>query len=151
MTSLTKKIIIGVVALVLLIAIVIGIVVAAGFVSWKTAVRSGNEAAALQHLKTIAASEIQYYNTHNRNFGTFDQLIKDGLLDARFGGEVVDGYTFALRVTSKTASGPTSYTLNADPQDSNTGKNHFYVDSTGGEIHVNADQPARATDPPIAN
>lgn len=149
MTSLTKKIIIGVVALVLLIAIVIGIVVAAGFVSWKTAVRSGNEAAALQHLKTIAAAEIQYYNTHNRNFGTLDQLIRDALLDARFGGEVVGGYAFALRVTSKTASGPASYTLNADPQDSSTGKNHFYVDSTGDAIHTNADQPARASDPMV--
>jgi Tfp pilus assembly protein PilE len=147
MTSLTKKIIIGVGALVLLIAIVIGIVVAAGFVSWKTAIRSGNEAAALQHLKTIAATQIQYYNTHNRNFGTFDQLIRDGLLDARFGGEVVGGYTFALRVTSKTASGPASYTLNADPRDSSTGRNHFYVDSTGDAIHINADQPARASDP----
>jgi len=151
MTSLTKKILIGVVALVLLIAIVIGIMVAAGFVSWKAAVRSGNEAAALQHLKTIAAAEIQYYNTHNRNFGTFDQLIKDVMLDARFGGEVVDGYTFALKVTAKTASGPASYTLNADPQDGSTGKNHFYVDSTDGAVHVNADQPARPTDPPIAN
>jgi Tfp pilus assembly protein PilE len=149
-TSLTKKILIGVVALVLLIAIGIGIMVGVGFASWKAEIRSGNEAAALQHLKTIAAAEIQYYNTHNRNFGTFDQLIRDGLLDARFGGEVVDGYSFALRITSKTASGPASYTLNADPRSSREGTKHFYVDSIVGGIHVNADQPARAGDPLVA-
>jgi Tfp pilus assembly protein PilE len=152
MTSLTKKIIIGVVALVLLIAIVIGIVVAAGFVSWKAAVRSGNEAAALQHLKTITAAELQYYHLHTRTFGTFDQLIKDGLLDARFSGDlpVVDGYTFSLKVTPKTASVQTWYALNADPKGTSTGKNHFYVDPTAAAIHLNADQPARASDPPVA-
>jgi len=30
-----------------------------------------------------------------------------------------------------------------------TGKNHYYVDSDTNTIHVNANQPATATDPPI--
>jgi Tfp pilus assembly protein PilE len=151
MTSLAKKIIIGVVALVLLVVIAIGILIGAGITGWKAAVRSGNEAAALQHLKTIASVEIQYFNMHNRNFGTFDQLIKDGLLEARFSGDlpVVDGYTFTLKVTPKTTSQATAYTLNSDPQSSASGKNHFYLDSTGGAIHVNADQPASSSDPPL--
>ena len=150
MTALTKKIIIGVVALVLLVVIAIGIVIGFGVAGWKSAIRSGNEAQAVQHLKTIAILEIQYYNTHSRNFGTFEQLVKDGF-DARFSGNppVVDGYVFTLRVIPKTASQQTSYTLNADPESSASGKNHFYLDSTGGTIRVNADQPAGATDPPI--
>lgn len=152
MTSLAKKIIIGVVALLLLVVIAIGILISAGVAGWKAAVRSGNEAAALQHLKTIASVEIQYFNMHNRTFGTFEQLLKDGLLESRFSGNppVVDLYTFTLRVMPKTTSQQTSYTLNADPQSSATGKNHFYLDSTGGAIHVNAGQPASATDPPFA-
>ena len=30
-----------------------------------------------------------------------------------------------------------------------TGKNHYFVDSDTNTIHVNPDQPATATDPPI--
>ena len=152
MTTLAKKIIIGVVALVLLVVIAIGIVIGFGVAGWKSAVRSGNEAAAVQSIKTIAAVEAQYYNTHNRNFGTFEQLVKDGF-DARFSGNppVVDGYIFTLRVIPKTASQQTSYTLNADPEGSATGKNHFYLDSTSGAIHVNADRPAGAADPPFVD
>ena len=109
----------------------------------------------LQDLKTIAAVEIQFYNTHNRTFGTFDQLIKDGVLDTRFAGNPpsTDGYVFTLKVVPKSPNQQTSYTLNADPQSTEglgaTGKNHFYIDSTAGTIHVNADQTASATDPPL--
>jgi Tfp pilus assembly protein PilE len=151
MTSQAKKIIIGVIALVLLVVIAIGILISAGITGWKAAVRSGNEAATVQNLKTIAAVEVQYFNLHNRNFGTFGQLIKDGLLEARFSGDlpVVDGYTFTLKVTPKTTSLQTSYTLNADAQSNTTGKKHFYLDSTGGTIHVNPDQPASSSDPPL--
>jgi len=39
--------------------------------------------------------------------------------------------------------------LNADPQTDSTGKNHFFIDSTSGTIHVNSTQPASATDPPL--
>ena len=150
MTTLAKKIIIGVVALVLLVVIAIGILIGAGVTGWKAAVRSANEVAAAQHLKIIASVEIQYFNMHNRKFGTFDQLVKDGF-DARFSGDapVVDGYTFTLKVVENIKSLRTLYTLNADPQSSASGKNHFYLDSTGGAIHVNADRPASATDPPL--
>jgi Tfp pilus assembly protein PilE len=152
MTTLAKKIIIGVIALALLVVIAIGILIGAGVSGWKAAVRSGNEAAAVQHLKTIAAAEIQYFIMHNRTFGTFDQLVKDGLIEARFSGNppVVDGYIFTLKVMPKTISQSTSYSLNADPQSSATGKNYFYLDSTGAAIHVNPEQPASATDPPFA-
>jgi Tfp pilus assembly protein PilE len=150
MTSLAKGIIISVVAVVLLVVIAIGTSVS--FHLWRAAKRSGNEAATVQNLKTIAAVQIQYYNTHNRTFGTFDQLIKDGLLDARFAGDLplVDGYTFTLKVTTRTASVKTSYTLNADPQSGASGRNHFYLDSTSFAINVNADQPAGPNDPPLA-
>ena len=139
----------------MIVIAIIGILIGAATIGWRAAVRSGNEAATLQDLKTIASVQIQYYNTHNRNFGTFEQMTKEQMLDARFAGNppVVDGYIFTLKVSPKTANAQTSYILNADPQQSegigSTGKNHFYLDSTAGTIHVNPDQPAGPNDPPL--
>src|SRR2546427_2265299 len=70
----------------MIVIAIIGILIGAATIGWKAAQRAGNEAATLQDLKTIAAVQIQFYNTHNRTFGTFDQLIKDGVLDTRFAG-----------------------------------------------------------------
>jgi prepilin-type N-terminal cleavage/methylation domain-containing protein len=139
----------------MIVIAIIGILIGAATIGWRAAVRSGNEAATLQDLKTIASVEIQFYNTHNRNFGTFEEMVKEQMLDTRFNGNPpgVDGYIFTLKVNPKTANSQTSYTLNADPQQSDgigaTGKNHFYIDSTAGTIHVNANQPAGPNDPPL--
>ena len=150
MTQLTKRIIIGVIAMVLSALIALGaILIGAGFYGWKAAQRAGNEAATMQNVKTIAAVEIQYYNTHNRTFGTLDQMIKEELLSAKFSGNppAADGYIFTLSMTTKTSRRPASYTLNADPQNAATGQNHFYIDSSDSTIRVNPNQPAGATDP----
>jgi hypothetical protein len=103
-------------------------------------------------LKTIAAVEIQYYNTHSRTFGTLDQLIKEEMLSFKFSGSppAADGYVFILRLTPKTSGQQGSYVLNADPQSNATGGKHFYVDSTSPTIRVNQDQPAGPNDPPLA-
>lgn len=149
MTTLVRGIIIGVAAVVLLVVIAFGVLFVSGFYVWKAAQRAGNEAATLQDLKTIAAVEIQYYNTHNRTFGTLDQLIKEQMLTSKFSGNppVADGYFFRLNIMPRTSAQPASYTLNADPQSTATGQNHFYLDSTSATIHVNPNQPAGATDP----
>ena len=135
----------------MIVIAIIGILIGAAVIGFKAAQKAGNEAATLQDLKTIAAVEIQYFNTHSRTFGTFDQLIKDVNFDTRFSGNPAgaDGYIFTLKVTPKTPSGPSSYTLNADPQTDATGKNHFYLDSDSNTIHVNSTQPATVADPPI--
>lgn len=133
----------------MIVIAIIGILIGAAVYGWKAATRAGNEAATLQNLKTIAAVQIQYYNTHSRTFGTFEQLVKEQMLSSKFSGNppVADGYVINLKVVPKTATSTTSYTLNADPQDANSGKNHFYIDSTDGSIHVNPDQPAGPNDP----
>jgi Tfp pilus assembly protein PilE len=150
-TTLAKGIIIGAIVLILIVGVV-GVVVVIGVYGWKSQRRAGNEAATIAHLRTIAVLEIQYYNTHNRNFGTFDELIKEDMLDLRFAGAapVVDGYIFSLRLTPGTTSKPGSYTLNADPSSASTGTKHFYIDSTSGEIRVNPNQPASFSDPPLS-
>ena len=133
----------------MIVIAIIGILIGAAVFGWKAAQRAGNEAATLQNLRTIAAVQIQYYNTHSRSFGTFDQMVKEQMLSSKFSGNppVADSYILTLKVTPKTATAPTSYTLNADPQSDSAGKNHFYIDSTDSSIHVNPDQTAGPNDP----
>lgn len=133
----------------MIVIAIIGILIGAAVYGWKAAQRAGNEAATQQNLKTIAATQIQYYNTHSRTFATFDQLIKEQMLTSKFACNppVVDGYVLTLKVTPKTATSTTSYTLNADPQDNGSGTNHFYIDSTDSSIHVNQTQAAGPNDP----
>ncbi len=135
----------------MIVIAIIGILIGAAVIGFKAAQKAGNEAATLQDLKTIAAIEIQYYNTHNRTFGTFEQMVQEKLLSTKFSGNPpgADGYIFTLKVIPKSATQPTSYTLNADPQTDSTGTNHFYLDSTDGSIHVNAAQPAGPNDTPL--
>ena len=153
MTATVQKIIIGVVVLAVLGLFVIGFIMGVAVYGWKAAQRAGNEAATIQNMKTVAAVEIQYYNTHNRAFGTFDQLIKEQMLTSKFSGDrpASDGYILSLKVTPKTANQPSSYTLSADSQSDSTGRRHFYLDSTSSSIRVNSDQTAGAGDPPLDN
>ena len=133
----------------MIVIAIIGILIGAAVIGWNAAQKAGNEAATLQNLKTIAAVQIQYYNTHSRTFGTFDQLIKEQMLTSKFEGNPPspDGYVYTLKVTPKTAGAQTSYTLNADPQTARSGTNHFYLDSNDSSIHINATQPAGPGDP----
>ena len=149
MTSTVQKIIIGIVAFVLCGLAVAGVLAGAAVYGWKAAQKAGDEAATIQNMKTIAAVEIQYYNTHKQAFGTFAQLVKEQMLTSKFSNDPPesDGYIFSLKVTPKTSNQPGSYTLNADSD--NTGRKHFCLDSTSPTIHVNSDQPASATDPPL--
>jgi len=133
----------------MIVIAIIGILIGAAVYGWRSAQKAGNEAATMQNLKTIAAVQIQYYNTHARTFGTFEQMIKEQMLNSKFEGNppVADGYVLTLKVTPKTAGSPTAYTLNADPQTTGSGTNHFYLDSNDSSIHVNATQPAGPGDP----
>ena len=140
----------------MIVIAIIGILIAVGVTGWKAAVRSANEAAAVQSLRTLTQQQMLYYNSHQRtSYGTFDELVKEGLVDNKFAGTapVVDGYVFKMRVVPKTTSTPPGYSINADPQVKDgvgaTGRNHFFVDSDKNTIHVNNAQPAAATDPSI--
>jgi prepilin-type N-terminal cleavage/methylation domain-containing protein len=133
----------------MIVIAIIGILIGAAVYGWKAAQKAGNEAATMQNLKTIAAVQIQYYNTHARTFGTFEQMVKEQMLTTKFEGNPPspDGYTLTLKVTPKTAGSPASYTLNADPQTAGSGTNHFFLDSSDSSIHINAAQPAGPGDP----
>jgi prepilin-type N-terminal cleavage/methylation domain-containing protein len=140
----------------MIVIAIIGILIAVGVTGWKAAVRRTNEAAAIKTLRTIAEQQMLYYNDHQRSaFGSFDEMLKDGLLDTRFAGTtpVVEGYLFQMRVVPKSTTTQPGYAVNADPQITEgvgaTGKNHYFLDSNSNTIHVNASQPATISDPPI--
>jgi prepilin-type N-terminal cleavage/methylation domain-containing protein len=133
----------------MIVIAIIGILIGAAVVGYRAAMKAGNEAATLQNLRTIAAVQIQFFNTHQRSFGTFEQLTKDGGLSSKFSGNppVADDYVYTLKVVPKTPTSTSSYTLNADPQDTTSSANHFYIDSNDSAIHVNASQSAGPSDP----
>ena len=140
----------------MIVIAIIGILIAVGVTGWKAATKSANEAAAVKTLRSIAEQQMLFYNSHQRSaFGTFEEMIKENLLDTRFSGStpVVDGYVYTMKVIPRSTSQQAGYTVNADPQVSEgvgaTGTNHFYVDSDSNTIHVNRTQPATVTDPPI--
>lgn len=139
----------------MIVIAIIGILVGVGVPAWRSATIAGNETAAIQTLKTIATEQRVYFNAKGRTgYGTFDQLIETGALDKRFTGDepVVEGFKFTLKVTPKTSNQPPSYTINADPQQTEglaaTGKRHFYIDSNINTIRVNTQGPASAEDSP---
>ena len=140
----------------MIVIAIIGILIAVAVTGYKAAIKATNEAAAIKTLRTIAEQQMLFYNAHQRNkFGTFDEMLKDNLLNTRFAGNapVVDGYVFTMRVIPKSTTQQPAYTINADPQQAEgvgaTGKNHFYIDSDSNTIHVNESQPATISDPPI--
>jgi hypothetical protein len=148
-TNRGKTIIIAavIVGIFVLVFVAISGVLVAGH---RAATRAGNEAATIQNLKTIGAVEIQYFDTHERTFGTFEQLVSEHLLSSRFAEQptVVDGYVFTLSVSRK-SDGSSGYRVTDDPQDESGGTRHFYLDSDNGRIHVNSEHQAGPGDPVI--
>jgi hypothetical protein len=108
-----------------------------------------DETAALALIRTISIAERTYNLTHEGEYGTLQQLVDAGFLDARFAGEKpLKDYVISLNVIPKAAgSAAGSYSCNVDPD--KTGEHvgrHLYVDSSTDGIHVNDTKPASATD-----
>src|SRR4051812_39059284 len=148
MTNRNRNIIIAVAVVLVIVLFMFGVLVGAAVVGYGAAIRSGNEAATLQNLKTIAAYEVQYFHTHKRTFGTFEQLISESGLSPKFAGKppMADGYEFTLSLVPG-PDGSSSFKINANPLDPNTGTNYFYLDSDDQRIHMNAGRQAGPSDP----
>lgn len=150
MTKLTKRILIAVVALPLLLVVgVAAVLFGAAIYGHKQAVIAGNEAATAMNLKTISRAQVQYSTEHG-TFGTFDQLVQTRVLSQKFAGpmRIVDGYVYDLKVRPASGAQKSTFMLNADPESSGTGTRHFFIDDKSSTIHVNRNGPANANDPP---
>src|ERR1043165_2477322 len=88
----------------MIVIAIIGILIGVGIAGWKAAMRAANEAAAVKTLRSIAEQQMLYFNAHQRSsFGTFEEMRKENLLDARFDGTtpVVDGYVYTMKIIPK--------------------------------------------------
>jgi len=118
-----------------------------GLDSYTKAVGAADEGMAIQTIRTIMTAQTQFRATHD-GYGSFDDLTKAGVLDARFAGDApnLKGYRFTMN------AGATAFSINADPAASDkqpaVGGRHFFLDSDDGVVRSNSTQPAGATDPP---
>ena len=87
-----------------------------------------NETSAIASLRVIVTSEITYASTlGNGSFGSTQDLLDEGLIDAALGSGTKDGYNLAL-----TPDGSTGFTVTAVPITvGTTGQRGFYADESG--------------------
>ena len=140
----------------MIVMAIIGLLIGVGSIAWQAVIRSGNETTAAQTVDNIRKFQVQYASRNKGVFATFDELIAKVSLDEKFKGEnpVVNGYVFKLVVVPASASVPSSYSINADPQVPEgitaTGTRHFYTDSSLSSIKAtDENRPAKIDDPAI--
>jgi type II secretory pathway pseudopilin PulG len=97
--------------------------------------QAANESAAVARLRTIATAQMTYAAMAKGNYGSMQNLVAAGLLDARFLSEY-DGYTYAITASART------YTATATPLSANSGR-FGYVVRTDGVVRYSVD-PALA-------
>jgi type IV pilus assembly protein PilA len=83
--------------------------------------QAANEAAAVSTLKTINTAQVTYLSTSGGKYGTLPDLVNAGLLDQRFLGGTVAGYTF------EAAASGMDYTATAMPSSANSGRFGYYT------------------------
>jgi type IV pilus assembly protein PilA len=104
--------------------IVVAIILIIATIAIPNLVRShqaADEAAAVATLKAINTAEVTYLSSSRGNYATLPDLVAAGLLDSRFSGGTVSGYTFAV-----TASG-LDYTATATPASANSGRFAYFT------------------------
>jgi prepilin-type N-terminal cleavage/methylation domain-containing protein len=117
-------------------------------------VAKANEANAITTLNAIRTEQIKYAMDHNGEFGSFQQLYKEGYLDRRFDSDrpTMRGYIFTIQLIPKTRDKSANYTINADPEQPEgitaTGTRFFYMDANT-RTTANTEEPATANDNPI--
>ena len=115
---------------------------------------AANEASAVGSIRTINTSEITYSSTYpDKGFATLGNLgggggaaSAAGLLDAVLASGVKSGYGFTVTTGSDTPS--TTFSVQGDPMNSQTGQRHFYSDQSG-VIRYNVSAQASAGDGPL--
>jgi prepilin-type N-terminal cleavage/methylation domain-containing protein len=118
---------------------------------------AANEASAVGSTRTINTAEITFNSTYPTvGFGTLAALggaggsaTGAGLIDSVLAAGSKSGYLFTVATAGATSGGPsTTYTVNGDPQNSQTGQRHFFSDQSG-VIRYNQSAAAAATDNPL--
>lgn len=135
----------------LIVIAIIGILAGIIIPTYKTSIRKANEAAAVTTVNTIKVAQAKYVMGPNGKYGSFSELVKEGLLDKRFNTEspIIRGYKFTITLVSINDRPATTFQLSANPEISEgisaTG-NIFYYSEPDTGIFVNKDRPASSED-----
>jgi type IV pilus assembly protein PilA len=143
----------------LVVVAVILIVAAIAIPNFIKAKMLANESSAVQSLRIISTAEILYSTTYGVSFsinltqlsGTsvIPDLNNAGLIDETLAGRIKSGYVFTYTPLTTDAQGHTfTYSLNADPQSTLTGRRHFYTDQSW-VIRSNVSVPSGPSDLPL--
>ncbi|MCM3904045.1 MAG: hypothetical protein ND866_20275 [Pyrinomonadaceae bacterium] len=112
--------------------------------------RRVDERVATSTLRSVGQAQTAYSLTNSGDYGTFEQLVAGGHLDARFNSSKpkLYGYFLTMTVSNRSSGGgQSSYHCNADPDPAvNPVGRHFYLGSDSPELRVNPTEPATATD-----
>ena len=135
----------------LIVVAVIGILAAIIIPTYQSSIRKANEASAVTTVNTIKVAQAKYVIGHNGQYGTFDQLVKAGLLDKRFKAETPHnkGYMFIMTLVDRPEKAAASFQLNANPElfegVGATGDIFYYSEPDEG-IYYNTAGPASSED-----
>ncbi|MBA2526221.1 MAG: hypothetical protein H0V18_10650 [Pyrinomonadaceae bacterium] len=112
--------------------------------------RRVDEQVVISTLRSIRQAQTAYSVTDSGDYGTFEQLVAGGNLDARFNSSkpTLYGYILTMRVANRSSgAAQSSYGCNADPDPAvNPTGRHFYLGSDSPELRVNPTKPATAND-----
>ena len=112
--------------------------------------RRVDEGVAISTLRSIGQAQTAYSVTNSGDYGTFEQLVAGGHLDARFNSSKPTLYGYFLTMTVNNRSSGTaqsSYHCNADPDPAvNPAGRHFFLGSDSPQLHVNPTKPATSDD-----
>src|SRR5262249_16463084 len=86
--------------------------------------QAANESTTIANLRTIVTAEAVYSSTARGNYGSLDDLMKQGLLDSRF-SSAVQGHHYAISVLGR------SYIATALPVSPNDGRYGYLVAADG--------------------
>src|ERR1044072_628213 len=121
--------------------------------NYTVATAKQNETKVLGSLAAIMNAQRWYLYRH-ATFGTFAELHESGLVadDVKEDSTIVHGYLIKLTVVPGGVNDVPSYTLTADPLDSNgflsaTGHRHYFASSSDQVIRLNELRPATKDDP----
>ena len=116
---------------------------------------AANEASAVGSIRTINTAEVTYASTYpDVGFAVLASLggaggtsANAGLLDSVLASGTKSGYSFVVANLSSTVP-VTTYTVNGDPLNSQTGQRHFFSDQSG-VIRYNTSAAATGSDNPL--
>ncbi len=111
--------------------------------------RRVDERVAISTLRSIGQAQTAYSLTNSGDYGSFEQLVAGGHLDARFNSSKpkLYGYFLTMTVANRSSGAQSSYHCNADPDPAvNPAGRHSYLGSDSPELRVNPTKPATAND-----